>query len=232
MEYRIALAQVAPRLGEVDANFELLAERLTAAAGEGAALVVFPELALTGYLLQDLVPEVAMRKLNMGSAGIGSPQHMAGELFKMMSGVNIMHVPYRGSAAFLTDLLRGELHVAFDPMLSSIEHIRAGRLRALAVTTATRWDALPDIPTVGEFVPGYESIGWTGIAVPRETPIEIIEKLNGEINAGLADATIKARLADLGATPLAGSPSDFAKFIAGETEKWAKVIRVANIKPS
>jgi tripartite-type tricarboxylate transporter receptor subunit TctC len=171
-------------------------------------------------------------KLNMGSAGNGSPQHMAGELFKMLAGVNMVHVPHRGSAAFLTDLLRGELHVAFDPMLSSIEHIRAGRLRALAVTTATRWDSLPDIPTVGEFVPGYESIGWTGIGAPRETPIEIIEKLNGEINAGFADATIKARLADLGATPLAGSASDFAKLIATETEKWAKVIRVANIKPS
>jgi tripartite-type tricarboxylate transporter receptor subunit TctC len=171
-------------------------------------------------------------KLNMGSAGNGSPQHMAGELFKMMAGVDIVHVPYRGSAAFLTDLLRGELHVAFDPMLSSIEHIRAGRLRALAVTTATRWEALPDIPSVGEFVPGYESIGWTGIGVPRRTPTEIIEKLNGEINAGLADPKIKARLADLGAASLVGSVSDFAKLISEETEKWAKVIRVANIKPS
>ena len=170
-------------------------------------------------------------KLNMGSAGNGSPQHMAGELFKMMAGVNMVHVPYRGSAAMLTDLLRGELHVAFDPMLSSIEHIRAGKLRALAVTTATRSDALPDIPTVGEAVPGYELSGWVGIGVPKNTPIEIIEKLNGEINAGLADSKIKARLADLGGTPLAGSPTDFGKLITEHTDRWAKVIRTANIKP-
>ena len=170
-------------------------------------------------------------KLNMGSAGNGSPQHMAGELFKMMAGVDMVHVPYRGSAAMLTDLLRGELHVAFDPMLSSIEHIRAGRLRALAVTTATRSEALPDIPTVGESVPGYESSGWVGIGVPRNTPIEIIEKLNSEINAGLANSKIKARLAELGGTPLAGSPADFGKLIAEQTDRWAKVIRAANIKP-
>jgi tripartite-type tricarboxylate transporter receptor subunit TctC len=167
----------------------------------------------------------------MGSAGNGSLQHMAGELFKMMAGGNMVHVPYRGSAAMLTDLLRGELHVAFDPMLSSIEHIKAGELRALTVTTATRSEALPDIPTVGEFVPGYESFGWVGIGVPRKTPIEIIEKLNGEINAGLADSKIRARLADLGGTTLAGSPTDFGKLIAEQTERWAKVIRAANIKP-
>jgi tripartite-type tricarboxylate transporter receptor subunit TctC len=170
-------------------------------------------------------------KLNMGSAGNGSPQHMAGELFKMMADVNLIHVPYRGSAAFLTDLLRGELHVAFDPMLSSIEHIRAGRLRALGVTTATRSEALPDVPTVGEAVPGYESSGWVGIGVPRKTPIEIIEKLNGEINAGLADPKIKARLVDLGGTALAGSPADFGNLVAEQTDRWAKVIRAANIKP-
>ena len=170
-------------------------------------------------------------KLNMGSAGNGSPQHMAGELFKMMAGVNMVHVPYRGSTAMLTDLLRGELNVAFEPMLSSIEHIRAGKLSALAVTTATRSEALPDIPTVGESVPGYESFGWVGIAVPRNTPIAIIEKLNGEINAGLADARIKARLADLGGATLEGSPTDFGKLIAEQTERWAKVIRAANLKP-
>ncbi len=170
-------------------------------------------------------------KLNMGSAGNGSPQHMAGELFKMMAGVNIVHVPYRGSTAFLTDLLRGELHVAFDPVLSSIEHIRAGKLRALGVTTATRSEALPDIPSVGEAVPGYELSGWVGIGVPRNTPTEIIEKLNGEINASLADSKIKARLADLGGTPLAGSPTDFERLIAEQTDRWAKVIRTANIKP-
>jgi tripartite-type tricarboxylate transporter receptor subunit TctC len=170
-------------------------------------------------------------KLNMASAGNGSPQHMAGELFKMMTGVDMVHVPYRGSAALLTDLIRGEVHVAFDPMLSSIEHIRAGTLRALAVTTATRSEALPDIPTVGEFVAGYESIGWVGIGVPKNTPIEIIGKLNGEINAALADPKIKARLADLGGTTLAGSPTDFGKLITEQTDRWAKVIRAASIKP-
>ena len=170
-------------------------------------------------------------KLNMGSAGNGSPQHMAGELFKMLAGVNMVHVPYRGAAPMLTDLLRGELHVAFDPMLSSIEHVKAGRLRALAVTTATRSETLPDIPAVGEIVPGYESSGWVGIGVPSKTPIDIIEKLNGEINAGLADPKIKARLDDLGGTPLAGSPIDFGKLIAEQTDRWAKVIRAANIKP-
>jgi tripartite-type tricarboxylate transporter receptor subunit TctC len=170
-------------------------------------------------------------KLNMGSAGNGSPQHMAGELFKMMAGINMVHIPHRGSAAMLTDLVRGELHVAFDPMLSSIAHIRTGRLRALAVTTATRSEALPDIPTVAEVVPGYESSGWVGVGVPRNTPIGIIEKLNGEINAGLADSKIKARLAELGGVPLAGSSTDFGKLIAEQTDRWAKVIRAANIKP-
>jgi tripartite-type tricarboxylate transporter receptor subunit TctC len=169
-------------------------------------------------------------KINMASGGNGSPQHMAGVLFMMKTGVNMVHVPYRGSAPLLTDLVGGQVQVAFDPMLSSIEHIRAGKLRALAVTTATRSGALPDIPTVGEFVPGYETSGWTGIGVPRNTQAEIVEKLNREINAGLADPKIKARLADLGGTVLAGSPTDFSKLMAEETEKWAKVIRAANIK--
>jgi len=170
-------------------------------------------------------------KLNMGSAGIGTPQHMAGELFKVMAGVDMVHVPYRGSGPMLTDLLRGELHVAFDPMLSSIEHIRAGRLRALAVTTATRSERLPDIPTVAESVSGYESFGWVGIGVPRNTRIDIIERINGEINAGLANAKIKARLEDLGSTTLGGSHADFGTLIAEQTDRWAKVIRAANIKP-
>jgi tripartite-type tricarboxylate transporter receptor subunit TctC len=170
-------------------------------------------------------------KVNVGSAGNGSPQHMASELFTMMAGVTLVHVPYRGAAPMLIDLLRGDVHVAFDPMLSSIEHVKAGRLRALAVTTATRSEALPDVPTVGEAVPGYESSGWVGIGVPRNTPIAIIEKLNGEINAGLADPKIKARLAELGGSPLAGSPTDFATLVAEQTGRWAKVIRTANIKP-
>jgi tripartite-type tricarboxylate transporter receptor subunit TctC len=170
-------------------------------------------------------------KLSMGSAGNGTPQHLAGELFKSMADVNMTHVPYRGSAPMLTDLLRAEVHVVFEPMLSAIEHVKAGRLRALAVTTATRSEALPDVPTVGEFVPGYESMGWVGLGVPKGTPAEIIETLNREINAGLADPAIGARLAALGGTPLAGSPDAFAKLIAEQTDRWAKVIRSANIKP-
>ena len=149
----------------------------------------------------------------------------------MMTGVDMVHVPYRGAAPALTDLLGGQVQVMFATMPSSIEYIRAGKLRALAVTTATRSEALPDIPTVGDFVPGYEASGWFGIGAPKNTPAEIIDKLNKEINAGLADPKIKARLADLGGTVLAGSPADFGKLIADETEKWGKVIRAANIKP-
>jgi len=156
---------------------------------------------------------------------------MAGELFKMMAGVDIVHVRYRGSAAMLTDLLRGEIHLAFDPILSSLEHVKSGKLRALAVTTSTRSPALPDIPTVGEAVPGYESVGWVGLGVPRHTPVQIVEKLNAETNAGLADAAIKVRLAGLGGTALSGSPAEFGRLIAEQTERWGNVIRTANIKP-
>ena len=166
-------------------------------------------------------------KLNMASAGIGTAPHVAGELFKMMAGVDMVHVPYRGDGPALTDLIGGQVQVMFAAMPSSIEYIRAGKLRALAVTTATRSEALPDIPTVGDFVPGYEASGWYGIGAPKNTPAEIIDKLNKEINAGLADPKIKARLADLGGTVLPGSPADFGKLIADETEKWAKVIKFA-----
>ena len=150
---------------------------------------------------------------------------MAGELFKMMAGVDMVHVPYRGAAPALTDLLGGQVQVMFDTMPSSIEYIRAGKLRALAVTTATRSEALPDIPTVGDFVPGYEASAWYGVGAPKNTPAEIVDKLNKEINAGLADPKMKARLADLGGTVLPGSPADFGKLIADETEKWGKVIQ-------
>jgi len=169
-------------------------------------------------------------KISMASAGIGSGPHVAGELFKMMAGVNMVHVPYRGGGPALTDLLGGQVQVYFPTTVSSIGYIRAGRLRALAVTTATRSDALPDIPTVGEFVPGYEASFWYGVGVPKNTPAEIVDKLNEAINAGLADPTIKARLADLGGVPMPMSPADFGKLIADETEKWGKVIRAANIK--
>ena len=169
-------------------------------------------------------------KINMASAGIGSAQHVWGEQFKMMAGVNMQHVPYRGGALAHTDLLGGQVQVMFDTMPASIEHIKAGRLRPLAVTTATRLEMLPDIPTVGEFVPGYEASGWQGIGAPRNTPADIVDRLNREVNVGLADPKMKSRLADLGGTVLAGSPAAFEKFIADETEKWAEVIRAANIK--
>jgi tripartite-type tricarboxylate transporter receptor subunit TctC len=182
------------------------------------------------------VPEfIAYVKANPGrisfaSSGIGSGNHLAGELFKIMAGVDMVHVPYRSAGPALTDLLGGQVQVMFPSTVSSIEYVRAGRLRALAVTTATRSETLPDLPTVGEFVPGYEASTWFGVGAPQATPAEIVEKLNKEINAGLADPKIKARLADLGGAPLALSPAKFGKLIADETEKWGKVIRVANIK--
>jgi tripartite-type tricarboxylate transporter receptor subunit TctC len=169
-------------------------------------------------------------KLNMGSGGSGSMQHVAGELFKMMTGVKLVHVPYRGGAPAVTDLLGGQLRVMFDVMPESIEYIKAGKLRTLAVTTAMRSPALPDIPTVGDFVPGYEASTWWGVGAPKGIPGEIIDKLNKEINAGLADPKLKARLADLGGTVLPSSPVEFGKLIAEETEKWGKVIRTANIR--
>jgi tripartite-type tricarboxylate transporter receptor subunit TctC len=169
-------------------------------------------------------------KINMGAAGPGSSTHIFGELFKMMAGVNLIPVQYRSSGPALTDLMAGQVQVMFDPLGSSIEYIRAGRLRALAVTTATRAEALPDVPTVGDFVPGYEASLWQGIGAPKSTPPEIVDRLNKEINAALADPKIKARLADLGSTPLAQSPGEYAKLIAADTEKWGKVIRAANIK--
>jgi tripartite-type tricarboxylate transporter receptor subunit TctC len=169
-------------------------------------------------------------KLNLATPGIGTPPHVAGELFKMTAGVDMVHVPYRGTGPMLTDLIGGQVQVAFDPLPASIEHIRAGKLRALAVTTASRSEVLPDVPTVGEFVPGYEASGWYGIGAPKGTPVEIIDMLNKEINAALGDPKMKARLADLGATPLVRSPADFGKLIADDTEKWGKVIRAAGIK--
>jgi tripartite-type tricarboxylate transporter receptor subunit TctC len=169
-------------------------------------------------------------KLSFASAGTGTPAHLVGELFKMTTGVDIVHVPYRGAALALTDLLGGQVQVMVDNMAASLEHIRAGRLRALGVTTAVRMDQLPDVPTVGESIPGFEASSMNGLGAPKNTPTEIIDKLNREINAALADRQIKGRIADLGLTPLLESPADLAKLIAGETEKWGKVIRAANIK--
>jgi tripartite-type tricarboxylate transporter receptor subunit TctC len=169
-------------------------------------------------------------KINYASAGVGTPQHVSTELFKMMTGVSMQHVPYRGSAPALTDLLGGQVQLMIETTPASLEHIRAGRFRGLAVTTLTRAEALPDLPTVSDFVQGYEAISWYGIAAPKNTPPDIVDKLNKEINAGLADPKLKARLAELGGTTLPGSAADFGKFIAAETEKWGKVVRAANMK--
>jgi tripartite-type tricarboxylate transporter receptor subunit TctC len=169
-------------------------------------------------------------KISMASPGIGSPPHVAGELFKMMTGIHLVHVPYRGAAPALTDLLGGQVQVLFSTTPSSIEYIRAGTLRPLAVTSATRWEGLPDIPTLSDFVPGFEASSWYGIGAPRNTPTQIIDGLNKEINAAIADPKMRARLADLGGTVLPGSPSDFRKLIAEETEKWGKVVKFSGAK--
>jgi tripartite-type tricarboxylate transporter receptor subunit TctC len=166
-------------------------------------------------------------KVSYGSGGVGTSIHVASELFKMMAGIDMIHVPYRGGAPAMTDLMGGQIQVVFNPVPESMEHIKAGKLRPLAVTGATRSEALPDIPTVGDFVPGFEASALQGIGAPKDTPAEIVDKLNKEINAGLADPRLKARFADLGATVFVVSPADFGKFIADETEKWAKVIKFA-----
>jgi tripartite-type tricarboxylate transporter receptor subunit TctC len=170
-------------------------------------------------------------KINFASPGIGTSNHMSGELFKMMADVNLVHVPCRGTAPALTDLMSGQVQAIFDNMATSIEYIRSGRLRALAVTTAARSELLPDLPTIGDFVPGYEASAVAGIAAPKRTPTEIVDRLNREINAALDDPKVKARLADLGGTVLALSPADYGKLNAAEIEKWAKVVKFANIKP-
>jgi tripartite-type tricarboxylate transporter receptor subunit TctC len=170
-------------------------------------------------------------KVNMASGGNGTTGHVFGELFKFMTGVNLVHVPYRGGAPALTDMLGGQVQVYFGPAPESLEHIRAGKLRALAVTSATGLEVLPDIPTMAKFLPGYEASGWYGIGAPRNTPADIIDKLNKEINAAITDPQMKARIAEMGETALPTSPADFGKLIADETEKWAKVIKFAGIKP-
>lgn len=169
-------------------------------------------------------------KINMASPGIGTPPHVAGELFKMMANVDMLHVPYRGDVPSVADLIAAQVQVTFGALPASIEHIRAGKLRALAVTTLSRSEALPDIPTVSDFLPGYQASIWFGVGAPKNTPTEIISKLNAEINLALADPKLKARLAELGGTPFVSTPSDFAKFVADDTAKWAKAIKAANIK--
>jgi len=169
-------------------------------------------------------------KISLASAGIGTPNHVAGELFKMMAGLDLVHMPYRGGGPAIADLLGGQVDVTFAVVTTAIEYIRTGKLRALAVTSATRQEALPDIPTVADFLPGYEASGWFGLFAPRNTPAEIIDGLNKEINAALADPKVKARLADLGGTVVLGLPADFGRLVVDDKEKWAKVIRAAGIK--
>jgi tripartite-type tricarboxylate transporter receptor subunit TctC len=213
-------------------NFNLIRDIAPVASVFETPLVVEVNQSVPVHTIPELITYAKdnVGKLNMGTPGVGTPPHVAGELFKMMAGVDMVHVPYRGTGPMLTDLIGGQVQVAFDPLPASIEHIRAAKLRALAVTTASRSPVLPDVPSVGEFLPGYEASGWYGIGAPKATPAEIVDKLNKEINAGLADPKLEARLSELGATVLPGSPAAFGKLIAEETEKWGNVIRALNIK--
>jgi tripartite-type tricarboxylate transporter receptor subunit TctC len=203
-----------------------------------ASLIRQPQIMLANpSVMTKTVPEliayakVDPGKITMASAGVGSAGHLVGELFKMMAGVDFVHVPYRGAGPALADLLGGQVMISFAGITGSIEYIRSGKLRALAVTTATRSQALPDVPTVSEFVPGFEAGDWLGVGAPKHTPAAIVDRLNGEIATALADPKIKARFADLGGTALALTPAEFGKLLADETQKWAKVIRAAHIKP-
>jgi tripartite-type tricarboxylate transporter receptor subunit TctC len=215
-------------------NFNFVRDIAPVASISRGALVMVTEPSFAVRSVPELIAYAKANpgKLNYASGGVGTATHVSGALFAMMAGIDMVHVPYRGGEApALTGLMGGQVQVMFANVPPAIGQIRAGKLRALAVSTATRSEALPDVPTVGEFLAGYEASAWYGICAPRGTPVDIIDKLNKEINAALADPNIKARFADLGATVLAGSPADFGKFIADETEKWGKVIRAANIKP-
>jgi tripartite-type tricarboxylate transporter receptor subunit TctC len=213
-------------------NFNFIQDTAPVAGISNGPLVMEVNSATPVHTVPEFIAFAKARpgKVNFASPGVGSTIQLCGELFKIMTGVSMVHVPYRGNAPALTDLIAGQVQVMFADTPSSIEHVRSGKLRALAVTTAERSEILPGVPTVGEFLPGFEASNWFGVAAPRNTPSEIIDKLNKEINVTLAEPDIKARLADLGAAPLAGSPADFGKFIAAEAEKWSKVIRAANIK--
>jgi len=214
-------------------NFDLIRDIVPVASIDRLPLVMVVNPSVPAKTVPEFITYAKANpgKINFASGGIGSTQHLAGELFNMMAGIDMVHVPYRGSAPALTDLLGGGVQVYFGPIPESIEHIQAGKLRALAVTTQTRSDVLPDVPTVGEYVSGYEASGWQGIGAPKNTPAEIIDKLNMVINAGLADPTFSAHIVELGGTVFASSPADFKKLIFDEAEKWAKLIKLANIKP-
>src|SRR5262244_2493440 len=214
-------------------NFNFIQDTAPVAGISNGPLVMEVNSATPVHTVPEFIAYTKARpgKVNFASPGVGSTIQLCGELFKIMTGVNMVHVPYRGNAPALTDLIAGQVQVMFADTPSSIEHLRAGKLRALAVTTAMRSDVLAGVPTVSEFLPGFEASNWFGVAAPRNTPLEIIDQLNKEINVALAEPKIKARLADLGAAALAGSPVDFGKLISEEAEKWGKVIRAANIKP-
>jgi tripartite-type tricarboxylate transporter receptor subunit TctC len=213
-------------------NFNFMRDTTPVAGISNGPLVMEVNPAIPVQTVPEFIAYTKARPGNVSfaSPGNGSTIQLCGELFKIMTGVNMVHVPYRGNAPALTDLIAGQVQVMFADMPSSIEHVKAGKLRALAVTTAERSKILPELPTVSEFLPGFEASNWFGVAAPKNTPPEIVDKLNKEINAALAEPEINARLADLGAAVLAGSPADFGKFIATEAEKWSKVIRAANIK--
>ena len=214
-------------------NFVFLRDIAPIAGTIRAPMVMVANPSLAAKTVPEFITQAKVNrgKINMASPGNGTGPHLAAELFKMMTGVDVLHVPYRGSAPALTDLIGGQVQVMSDGLPSSIEHIKAGKLRALAVTTATRFEALPEIPTIGESVAGYEVSAWFGIGAPKNTPAEIVDRLNREINAGLADPRIKTRLSDLGGTVLSLSPSNFGQLIADETAKWGKVVKFAGMKP-
>ena len=214
-------------------NFDFIRDTAAIASINRIPLVLEVHPSFPAKTVQELIAHAKANpgKVDLATAPKGTAPYMAAELFKIVGGVDLVHVPYRGDGEVVTDLLGGQVPAAFGGISASIQHIRAGKLRVLAVATAARLEALPDIPTVGDSVPGFEASGWCGIVAPKNTPVGIIDKLNREINAGLADPKIKARLADVGVTVFAGSPAEFAKHIVDETEKWGKVIRTANIKP-
>jgi tripartite-type tricarboxylate transporter receptor subunit TctC len=214
-------------------NFNFIRDITPVAAIDGGSMIMAVYPSFPAKTISEFIAYAGANpgKINFASEGVGGVGHLCGELFKMKGGVNMVHAPYRGVAPALTDLMGAQMQVMFASMSSSIQYVRAGKLRALAVTTATRSEALPEIPTVGEFLPGFEVTGWHGVGAPKNTPSGIIDKLNREINAALAEPNMKARFADLGSTAIAGSSADFGKLIVDETEKWGKVIRAANIKP-
>jgi tripartite-type tricarboxylate transporter receptor subunit TctC len=214
-------------------NYDFIRDiALVAGFGQGPAVMeVNPKVAATTVPEFIAYAKANPGKINMGSAGIGTPQHVIGELFKMQTGINMVHVPYHGSAPELTDLIAGQVQVVFEPIQSTIGYIKSGLLRPLAVTTASRADALPNAPTLGEFIPGFEARAWQGLGAPKATPAEIVATLNTAVNAVLAEPALKARFAELGIVPMPMTPAECQSFITAETEKWAKVIKFANIKP-